>query len=452
MNKNKLMAEKIAQLVKEIGGCVYYVGGYVRDIFRNIENKDIDIEVHGIEPDALKNILDSLGTRIEIGESFGIFALKGYDIDIAMPRKEHLTGKGHRDFDVTVDPYIGTLKAAMRRDFTINALMQNVLTGEITDHFGGLEYLDKKVLRHVNDDTFCEDALRVLRAAQFAARFEFSVADETIDLCKKVKLCKLSKERVFEELKKALLKSQKPSLFFETLRTMHKLDEWFPEVQRLIGVLQNPVHHPEGDVWNHTMMVVDAGVRYKEQASDSLGFMLSCLCHDMGKPQCTEEINGVIHSYNHESESVKQAEIFLKRITNEKKLIKYVLNITEHHMKPFRMAEDKSKIKSTNKMFDSVYCPADIIYFSYADNSLKENTDKFRESKDFLEERLISFNDTMAKPYVCGKDLVDAGFTPGISFNEMLEYAHKLRISGVDKSIALKEVISYAKKHFKNND
>ena len=131
------MARKIAEAVAERGGVAYFVGGYVRDIICGTAGKDIDIEIHGISPDALKEILGGLGERMEIGESFGIFGLKGYSLDIAMPRTEINRGRGHKDFDVFVDPNIGTYKAAKRRDFTINAMMQNVLTGEIIDHFGG---------------------------------------------------------------------------------------------------------------------------------------------------------------------------------------------------------------------------------------------------------------------------------------------------------------------------
>ena len=173
------MAIKIAEGARDLGGCAYFVGGYVRDLILGDTGKDLDVEVHGLTPDRLKGLLDSLGQRLDIGESFGIFGLRGYSIDIAMPRKESCRGKGHRDFDVFVDPHIGTLGAAKRRDFTVNAMMQNILTGEIIDHFGGREDLKKGIIRHVNDESFAEDPLRVLRGAQFAARFEFRIAEET---------------------------------------------------------------------------------------------------------------------------------------------------------------------------------------------------------------------------------------------------------------------------------
>ena len=244
-DKNFMMAEKIAQKVREEGGCTYYVGGLVRDRLMDRDNKDVDIEIHGVEPQALLEILTQLGKPTVMGVSFGIYGLKNYDIDIAMPRKETATGRGHKDFDVYVDPYLGTEKAAVRRDFTINAMMQDVLTGEIVDHFGGQEDLKKGVIRHVNDVTFVEDPLRVLRAAQFAARFGFDVAQETIDLSRTMDLTALAKERIMGELEKALLKSQTPSVFFEVLDRMDQMDDWFGEVRALKDVPQDPLHHPE---------------------------------------------------------------------------------------------------------------------------------------------------------------------------------------------------------------
>ena len=190
------IAEKIAYMVCERGGRTFYVGGFVRDKILGIENKDMDIEVHGIEPEVLREILSEVGEPMSYGSSFGVYSLKGYDIDIAMPRKEHATGKGHRDFEVFVDPFIGTAEAARRRDFTMNAVMEDVLTGELVDPFGGKQDLEKGIIRHIDSDTFVEDPLRVLRGAQFASRFGFNIADDTSDLFRSMDLSALSMERV----------------------------------------------------------------------------------------------------------------------------------------------------------------------------------------------------------------------------------------------------------------
>ncbi len=436
---------KIAELVARAGGRAYYVGGCVRDALLKRESKDIDVEIHGITPEALEGILDTLGTRMEIGKSFGVYALKGYTLDIAMPRKETVLGRGHRDFAVEVDPFIGTKKAAGRRDFTIGALMQDVLSGEIVDHFGGLEDLKNGVLRHVDPSTFPEDPLRVLRAAQFAARFNFTVAKETVALCAKMDLSALSKERVAEELKKALLRSAGPSRFFETLREMGQLQGWFDELHSLIGIPQNPVYHGEGDVWNHTMMVLDRAAHYRDRAREPYPFMLSALVHDLGKAAATEEKNGVLHAYCHEKLGLPIVRRFLKRLTNEKALTAYVLNMTELHMQPGAAAGRESSIKSTNRLFDRSCCPEDLILLSLADNEGRISSHP-TDPAVFLYQRLEIFTATMAAPFVTGQDLVQAGLTPDKNFTLILRHAHKLRLAGIPKEQALRETLGYARK------
>ena len=446
MEKDLRMAREIARLVASHGGSTYYVGGFVRDALIGQENKDLDIEVHGITPECLKDILDSLGKLITIGESFGIFSLKGYSLDIAMPRKEEVRGQGHKDFDIFVDPFIGTNGASLRRDFTCNALMQDVLTGQIVDHFGGQQDLKQGILRHVNDASFAEDPLRVLRAAQFAARFGFRVAPETIELCRRMDLRHLPRERIEGELKKALLKAERPSIFFEVLRQMDQLDIWFPEVKALIGVKQNPRYHAEGDVWNHTMMVLDEAARLRHRTAQPLWFMLSALTHDFGKAVCTEEINGVLHAYDHEKQGLPLAETFLRRITAEAKLIEYVLNLTELHMKPNTAAGARSSVKATNRMFDQAVDPEGLLCIALADDRGRITTVPSGDSEEFLRQRLAIFRETMARPHVMGRDLIEAGLTPGAEFTEILQYAHKLRLAGVDKDNALKQVLAYARK------
>lgn len=440
------MAQTVARAVADRGGRTYYVGGFVRDALMGRENKDVDIEVHGITPGCLEEILDCLGQRISIGESFGIFNLKGYSLDIAMPRKEQLRGMGHRDFDIFVDPFIGSESAALRRDFTFNALMQDVLTGEIIDHFGGREDLEKGILRHVNDKSFAEDPLRVLRAAQFAARFEFTVAEETIELCRKMDLSHLPRERIEGELKKALLKARKPSIFFETLRQMEQLGHWFPEVKALIGIPQPPEHHAEGDVWKHTMMVLDQGAQLRDRTANPYWFMLSCITHDFGKAICTEEVGGKLHAYAHEVKGLPLVENFLRRLTGETRLIEYVLNLTEYHMKPNAVAEARSSIKSTNKMFDRSVDPEGLICIAIVDHTGRIAQGAEITYEPFLRERLSIFREYMARPYVMGRDLIAAGLTPGGYFTEVLEYAHKLRLAGVEKEHALKQCLAHARK------
>jgi len=435
----------IAERVAGAGGRAYCVGGFVRDKIMGRENKDVDIEVHGISPDELKDILAGLGTPLSFGQSFGIYTLAGSGVDVAMPRREKKTGAKHTDFEVEVDPFIGTKEAARRRDFTINALMEDILTGEVIDHFGGLADIEAGVIRHVDDRTFAEDPLRVLRAAMFAARFGFTVAPETTELCRGMDLSGLSRERVEGELKKALLGAERPSVFFETLREMDQLDVWFPELKALIGVEQDPVYHPEGDVWVHTMEVLDRAAKYRDKASDPYSFMLLALTHDMGKALTTEYVNGRIHAYDHENRGLPMAETFVKRITGEKDVIRYVKNMLPLHMRPNMHAYSRPALKKTNRLFDEAVAPEDLIWFSMADRPLMAGDEPFTGDSGFLFERLEKYREIMARPHVTGKDLIEAGLTPDESFSDILAYAHKLRLAGIDKESALKQTLAYAR-------
>ena len=446
MNKNMDMATKIAKKVSEKGGRTFFVGGYVRDELLKIETKDIDIEVHGIDVDCLVDILESLGNVQKIGASFGVFNLKGYDIDIAMPRKEISNGRGHRDFEIYVDPFIGYEQAAIRRDFTINSMMKDVLTGEIIDPFCGIEDLKNKKLKHINDISFCEDPLRVFRAAQFASRFKFEIDKETIKLCSSMDVSSLAFERVFEELKKALLKSTEPSIFFTSLKEMKQLSFWFKEVEDLIGIEQSKIHHPEGDVFTHSMMVLDEAAKLKDEAENKLSFMLAALCHDFGKISTTKLRKGKLTAYGHEVESVNLAHKFLNRLTNKISLKKEVLNLVKLHMKPNQIY-NTSKKKSMMKLWDDAIHPNDLILLAKAD-SLGRGIDKdYSEIEMALRASLKDYEELMQEPEVSGKDLIELGLKPGIQFSEYIKLGHKLHLSGLSKEDILKHISNNIKKN-----
>lgn len=438
-----------ATAVAAAGGRAYFVGGYVRDRLLGRENKDMDVEVHGLTPEQLETILDGLGERTAMGASFGVYGLKHWDVDIAMPRKETATGRGHRDFRTEVDPFLGCRKAAERRDFTVNAMMEDVLTGEVLDFFGGREDLKNGILRHVSAAHFGEDPLRVLRSAQFAARFDFTVGAETVALCRGMDLSPLPRERIMGELEKALLKAEHPSVFFETLREMGQLSHWFPEAEALIGLPQPPKYHPEGDAWNHTMLVLDKAAELRSRAEYPLYFMLAALCHDFGKAVTTDPATG--HAYEHEKEGVLLVETFCKRLSGEKALVRYVRDQSLQHMRPNKIAENGSKPKSWNRLFDESICPADLLLLARADYlGCGGTTEKmYAPYWEAGQRALAEFRALMAKPAVTGRDLEKAGIAPGEIYRELLDYAHKLHLSGMSKEQALKSVLSMAKKRIK---
>lgn len=441
------LARALAMKVKDAGGRAMFVGGFVRDGLTGVDCKDIDVEVYGVEPRELRAILKELGEVVEKGASFGVYGLAHSNIDVAMPRKERRVGDRHTDFDVSVDPQLSFEAASMRRDFTINAMMRDVLTGELVDLWGGEADLKARRIRHVNDATFPEDALRVFRAAQFAARLEAAIAPETVKLCASMDVTRLSVERVFDELCKALLKAKKPSVFFRALREMGHLEEYFPEVAACIGVQQNPAYHPEGDVFEHTMLVLDCAAQLRERARWPLGFMVAALVHDLGKPICTEvQADGKITSYGHEVKGLPVCEAQLRRLTNQGKLIEYAKNMMWLHMRPNVLAYCRSKKKKTRQLFDLSVCPEDLILLSRADASGKLDAPYDEGNEAFLRERLEDYRALMARPMVTGKDLLAAGLKPGPEMGKWLERARQLHFSGLDKKRALRQVVGEAKR------
>ena len=356
-------------------------------------------------------------------------------------------GIRHTDFEVSVDPDMSFADASMRRDLTVNAMMRDVLTGELIDLWGGQRDLEARVIRHVSDETFPEDALRVFRAAQFAARFEGTVAPETMALCKRMDVGEISHERVFDELKKALLKAEKPSVFFRVLREMDHLKEFFPELEGCIGVQQNPDHHPEGDVFEHTMLVLDCAAGLRDQAKQPLAFMLAALLHDLGKAVATQvQPDGKITAYGHERAGLELCERQLRRLTGQVRLIEYVKNMMWLHMRPNILAQAKSRKKKTRQLFDLSVCPEDLILLSRADASGKRDRPYDAANEAFLRERLEDYYRVLRRPMVTGKDLIDAGLKPGPMFSEWLRRARMLHFSGIERDRALRQVVGEAKR------
>lgn len=445
--EDKILADKIAERIDKEGGKAFLVGGCVRDMLLRIDSKDIDIEIHGIKPDRLKEILKDFGEFDErkVGESFGILALKGHDIDISMPRKEVPTmpNGGHKDFSVFVDPFIGEEEAARRRDFTINAMMHDLITGEILDFFHGIEDLENGIIRHVDAASFADDPLRVLRAAQFAARFGFSVAPETIELCSKMDLSKLPHERIAMELTKALMKAQHPSVFFNVLRDMGQLDLWFPEVAELIETPQNEKHHMEGDVYNHTMLVIDEAAKYREDVWEPKYFMVAALCHDFGKPSVTEfsEEKKKWTALGHDVAGEKPARDFVRRIYNDKDMEEYVANMVRLHMQPLMLMKSTAKTKSYMHLIDKALLPEDLVVLTRCDNDGKISEAHSVYDEDKLWKMCAEYELRMAKPHVTGSDLKRLGYQEGPIFKEILDFAHKLQLAGVEKPSVIKQIV-----------
>ncbi|MFA6317541.1 MAG: polynucleotide adenylyltransferase, partial [Elusimicrobiota bacterium] len=325
--------DKICRAVHEAGGRALVVGGSVRDALIGLPAKDLDVEVYGVEPTRLQELLKAHFNVSLVGQAFGVIKILGVSMDVSIPRRESKSGLGHKGFDVLSDPGLSLEEASSRRDFTVNAMALDPATGELFDPHGGRKDLEARVLRHVSEK-FREDPLRVLRGMQFAARFELTPAPETVALCRSIEPEGLASERVFEEWRKLILQGSRPSLGLTFLKDTGWLSH-YPELEALVGCEQEPEWHPEGDVWAHTLHGMDAFARRRigDEAEDIVvGFAV--LCHDFGKPSTTRFEDGRIRSWEHEEAGGEPCRRFLERLTNQAGLIASVLPLVTAHMRP----------------------------------------------------------------------------------------------------------------------
>ena len=341
--------KKIAKKIKENGGNLYLVGGAVRDKVLELENHDEDYSVTGISFKEFSNLFPYANVR---GKDFPVFSIDNKEFAIA--RKERKIGIGHNNFDIEIDKKITIEEDLERRDVTMNAIAQEVVTGKIIDPFNGIEDIKNKVIRAVSDH-FIEDPLRVYRVARFASQLNFDVENNTIKMIKDLKkeLYSLSVERVYDELSKALL-SKKPSIFFNVLKKASVLDVHFKEIFDLIGVEQPIEYHPEGDGYNHTMIVLDL-VSDKTINLDNqrkLEIRFSALVHDLGKGQTPKE--EYPHHFGHEKRGVQLVKNMGKRLKIPTRMVKCGVTSCLEHMRggnfdKMTYAKKVSFIESINK-------------------------------------------------------------------------------------------------------
>ena len=422
------------------------VGGCVRDELMGFEPKDWDLEVYGIEPAKLRAILDAHGKVDVVGEAFTVYKL-GHDLDIALPRRERKVGKGHRGFVVEGDPTMTFEEACSRRDFTVNAILKDPLTGEIVDPFDGRGDIETKILRHVSDATFAEDSLRVLRAAQFAARLEFDIAQETIELCKTVDVTDLPKERIWGELEKLLLKSNTPSIGLKWLYDLGVVDQLFPELKSLVGVPQEPEWHPEGNVDVHTMMVVDEARKLIDDLDypRQVAVMLGAVCHDLGKPPTTQFFDGRWRSHSHDEAGVEPTISFLDTLgiytLDGYDVRDQVVQLVRYHLKPGEFY----KVEHKNPVGDGAFrrlarkVEPDLLYRVAKADSLGRNPDWLPAEKRFGSEaqewfiervRGLQIEKKAPEPILMGRHLIDLGLTPSPKFKEILDTVYELQLDG----------------------
>lgn len=433
------------------------VGGCVRDKLMGIEPKDHDLEVYGIEAGGLKEILESFGTVHAVGEAFTVYKL-GSDLDVSLPRRERKTGRGHKGFTVEGDPGMSFEEASKRRDFTINAILEDPLTGEMIDLYGGREDIDKKLLRVVSAETFAEDSLRVLRAAQFAARFEFDIEPGTVGICRKIDVTDLPSERVWGELEKILLRAEKPSIGLEWLYKLGVVEQIFPELQSLVGVRQELEWHPEGDVDVHTLMVADEarklidGLSYAKQVA----VMLGAVCHDFGKPPTTQFFDGRWRSHSHDVAGIEPTITFLDRLgiytIGGYDVRNQIVQLVRYHLKPGEYYKAKNPVGDGAFRRIARKVEPDLLYRVAKADSLGRNPDwlppekRFgSEAQEWFIEKVRDLDVEVRAPdaILMGRHLIEIGLEPGPRFKEILDAVYELQMDG--KVTTLEEGLTAAK-------
>jgi tRNA nucleotidyltransferase (CCA-adding enzyme) len=441
----------IATAVRGAGGRALVVGGRVRDELLGIDAKDLDLEVFGVDGARLRDLLSAFGSVEAVGEQFAVYKIGG--LDVALPRRESKIGAGHKGFAVEGDPGMSLEDAARRRDFTINAMSRDPLTGELVDPFGGRRDLDGRVLRAVDATTFADDSLRVLRGLQFAARFELTIDEGTKALCRSLPLDDLPAERIWGEVEKLLLRAQRPSIGLALARELGVVDRLWPEIAALIGCPQEPEWHPEGDVWVHTLLVVDEARRRIDDLDrgPAVAMMLGAICHDLGKPATTALVDGRIRSLGHEDRGVEPATSLLDRL-NVHSLDGYdvrraVLGIVAHHLKPSMFFKAPTPVG--DGAFRRLAQKVDLeLLARFAKADCRGRTGMFDcSAMDWFVERAraLGVEHRAPAPLVLGRHLIALGVPPGPRVGEILRQIYERQLDGeittTDEGVALAKTL-----------
>ena len=440
---------RLARAVGEAGGRALLVGGCVRDRLLGREVKDWDVEVYGVEPSALRELLGRFGRVNVVGEAFTVYKL-GHNLDVSLPRRERKTGRGHRAFYIEGDPSMSFEEAARRRDFTVNAILEDPLNDEIIDPFGGRADIERKLLRAVSPETFVEDSLRVLRAAQFAARFRFEVEEKTIELCRSINLTDLPAERVWGELEKILLAATQPSVGLIWLDRLNVTPQLFPELDALKGVPQEFDWHPEGDVFVHTLLVCD---RARESVDDldyprQLTVMMAALCHDFGKPSTTEFVAGRTRSRGHDEAGVQPTLAFLDRLklfTLEGYDVRaQTVALVREHLKPGEFYRKREEVTDGAFRRLARRCELELLYRVAKADSLGRNAPWVPREKWFDAEaqewfiaraRALSIQHRPPEPILLGRHLLEMGLKPSPLVGEIQRAVYELQLDNCVRTL-----------------
>jgi tRNA nucleotidyltransferase (CCA-adding enzyme) len=466
-----VLAQKIARIVENIPISndfgqmprALIVGGLIRDTLTGkTDSKDLDLEIYGVSMADLQNhLISSFGEdRVKLeGESFQAIKvfLEDASIDVTIPRRDSKTGTGHKGFEVTGDPSMTITEAARRRDFTINTFAADPLNGKIYDPFNGLSDLQAGILRAVDFDRFADDPLRVYRGVQFMARMGLTVEPETesllISMVAAGMLDELPRKRVTDEMHKLLLKADSPSIGLEYMRTLGITERHWPELHALIGVPQDPIWHPEGDVWRHTLMVVDqargliaANRSNPLSEKESQEVMWAALAHDLGKVATTKFENGRFRAHGHEAAGAEPAREMLDRIEIHSRSRHVIIACVERHLLAATLyqsymngsIEDRGYANAVRKVLRHIGPDKMDVFLTVAEADHRGRTTQ--EASDEHYRPAIKFREVASKhgcleesrtQLITGKDLISMGLKPAPIFGEIQQRIEALRDEGV---------------------
>ncbi len=386
MEKIPGLSNQIIKVVLEKGK-IYEVGGAVRDRFISpiLPDKDKDYLITGIPMDELCSLLSRFGKVDLVGKSFGVIKFlpfKRFDgehvFDVALPRKEYSTGPGHKDFRVEYDHTLRVEDDLSRRDFTINAMAENLATGKLVDPLNGRKDIKRRLIRITSPNSFRDDPLRMLRGIQFAARFEFELEEETLDSLQENAdlITTISPERIQEELNKLLTKAKYPSAGFRLMQQVGLLEKILPELASAVGVTQPGGYHAY-DVFEHSILTADSAPR-------DLVIRLAALLHDVSKPETKAPTESGATFYGHEKRGARVARRALQRLRYSNQIIEHVTLLIDKHMFTTGVT-DKGLRRLIRKMGEELVFPlldlrrADVVAQGKGGNT---------EDVDELEERI----------------------------------------------------------------
>lgn len=446
------------------------VGGTVRDRLLGIESKDFDVEVYGLEPDRLREVLEQIGRVNAVGEHFAVYKLVFYqpaddrndnsslagaaaqerfEIDVSLPRRESKSGRGHRGFVIEGDPAMTSEEAARRRDFTVNAILYDPLTGETVDPYDGEQDLKRRMLRVVAADTFVEDSLRVLRAVQLAARFEMTIDPRTVELCRTIDLSDLPRERIWGEIEKLLTLAEHPSIGLQAALDLGVLDKLFPEIRALAGYQSEDA---ASDSFQHTKLALDEAAKEARDLSKPhrVAVMLATLCHDLGKPLATKIADGPSSSSNRDHAAVEQTRSVLNTLglygVGGYDVRAQVLSLVREQLKPgeFYQARENSTDGDFRRLAQRV--DIELLYRVAKSCAVTHGPATSTIAEDWFIERAraLGVEHGPPAPVLQGRHMIEAGYEPGPQMGRLLREVYELQLDG--KVTTLGEALAAARR------